>query len=55
MKNLRKGYFKQNYPVSKLTQSLVNRDIIEAHCDRFSKKLEEYGWLSPVIIDDKGN
>ena len=55
MKTIKKGTFEANYPISKLKQSLVNRDIVENHSNNFSKKLNEYGWLSPVIIDDKGN
>jgi len=55
MKNLKKGLFEANYPISKLTQSLVNRDIVVKHTEKFAKKLKEFGWLSPVIIDEKGN
>jgi len=49
------GTYKSDYPIKKLKQSLVNRDIVKNHCDLFSKKIAEFGWLSPIIIDDKGN
>ena len=55
MKNLKKGTFNANHPISELKQSLVNRDIVTNHTERFAGKLKEYNWLSPIIIDDKGN
>jgi hypothetical protein len=55
MNTLKKGTFDANYPISELKQSLVNRDIVENHLNNFAKKLDKFGWLSPIIIDDKGN
>jgi len=49
------GKFKSNYPINKLKESLVNRDIVENHTQTFENKIKEFGWLSPVIIDDLGN
>lgn len=58
MKNLKKiktGTFNANFPIENLKQSLVNRDIVSKHSDLFGKKISAYGWLSPIIIDEKGN
>jgi len=55
MNTLKKGTFNANYPISELKQSLVNRDIVVNHLNNFAKKLDEFGWLSPIIIDEKGN
>ena len=58
MKNLKEvktGTFNAKFPIEKLKQSLVNRDIVSKHSDLFGKKISAYGWLSPVIIDEKGN
>ncbi len=49
------GKFISDYPIINLKQSLINRDIVENHTNIFSKKIKEFGWLSPVIIDNKGN
>ena len=49
------GTFDANYPVSKLNHSLVNRDIVKQHSQHFKGKIERYGWLVPIVIDDKGN
>ena len=54
-RQMRTGKFIAQYPIKDLKQSLVNRDIVSNHSDLFAKKIEEYGWLSPIIIDDKGN
>jgi len=52
---IKRGQFNAYYPVSDLKHSLVNRDIVQNHSDIFKKKLQQYGWLSPIIIDTKGN
>jgi len=49
------GKFDVNYPIGNLKQSLVNRDIVKNHSELFSKKITEYGWMSPIIIDTNGN
>tara|TARA_R110000822_G_scaffold251226_1_gene378149 strand:- start:673 stop:1416 length:744 start_codon:yes stop_codon:yes gene_type:complete len=49
------GSFNANYPVNELKHSLVNRDIVEKHSEKFINKIEEFGWLSPIVIDDRGN
>ena len=49
------GEFNSNYPIAKLKESLVNRDIVENHTKTFTNKIKEFGWLSPVIIDKSGN
>ena len=51
----KRGQFNAYYPVSDLKHSLVNRDIVQNHSDVFKKKLQKFGWLSPIIIDTKGN
>jgi hypothetical protein len=57
MKNqeIKVGKYNAFYPIENLKQSLVNRDIVKNHSDLFSKKISEYGWMSPIIIDDNGN
>ncbi len=55
LKEIKKGTFNANFPIADLVQSSVNRDTVSKHSDNFAKKLKNYGWLSPVIIDEKGN
>ena len=49
------GKFNLNYPTKKLKHSIVNRDIVTNHSDSFKSKVEEFGWLVPIIIDQYGN
>lgn len=54
-KEIKTGTFNAKFPIEHLKQSLVNRDIVSKHSDLFGKKISAYGWLSPIIIDEKGN
>jgi len=49
------GRFNAEYPVNKLKHSTINRDIVENHYQGFKNKIEDFGWLSPITIDTKGN
>lgn len=53
--NFKRGTFNQNFPVSQIVYSTVNRDIVEKHSESFAKKVVDFGWLSPIVIDEKGN
>ena len=53
--NIKKGTFQGNYPVTALKFSTVNRDIVKNHSKNFIKKISSYGWIVPIVIDDKGN
>jgi disulfide oxidoreductase YuzD len=52
---IKKGEYKANYSVKKLKRSLVNRDIVENHSASFEKKIKDFGWLLPVVIDSNNN
>lgn len=54
-KQVKVGKFIANYPLKDLSQSLVNRDIVSKHSEQFGKKIEEFGFLVPIIADHKGN
>lgn len=49
------GKFDLNYPTKQLKHSTVNRDFVQNHSDSFKSKVEEFGWLVPIIIDQYGN
>ena len=53
--NIKVGTFQGSYPVSALKFSTVNRDIVNNHSKNFIKKISAYGWIVPIVIDDKGN
>ena len=55
MKKVKVGKFVANYPLKELSQSLVNRDIVGKHSEQFGKKIQEFGFLVPIIADHKGN
>ena len=49
------GKFDLNYPTKQLKHSIVNRDFVQNHSDSFKSKVEEFGWLVPIVIDQYGN
>lgn len=49
------GKFDSNYPIKQLKHSIVNRDFVENHSNSFKSKVEEFGWLVPIVIDQYGN
>jgi len=49
------GKFDLNYPTKQLKHSIVNRDIVKNHSYSFKSKVEEFGWLVPIVIDQYGN
>ena len=49
------GHGDSFFPLKNLKHSLVNRDIVDNHSDVFIQKIKEEGFMSPIIIDSKGN
>ena len=57
MKNteLQRGQFNPYYQINKLKMAKVNRDMMPIHSENFKSKLNDYGWLMPVIISNTGD
>ena len=53
--NIKRGKFERNYEIDKLKPAIVNRKIVQLHRDSFKKKMVEFGFLVPIIVDHKGN
>lgn len=53
--NIKTGTFEKNYQINKLKHAGVNRKIVELHRDSFKKKMVEFGFLVPIIVDHKAN
>jgi hypothetical protein len=52
---IKTGTFNAQYKISDIELAAVNRDFNEKHSLSFSKKLDKYGWLVPVIVSSKGD
>jgi hypothetical protein len=57
MKNteLQRGQFNAYYEIKNLKMADSNRDMMPIHSQNFKTKLNEYGWLMPIVISDKGD
>tara|TARA_R100000951_G_scaffold78887_1_gene66918 strand:- start:235 stop:987 length:753 start_codon:yes stop_codon:yes gene_type:complete len=52
---IKRGDYNAYYPISKLKMAKMNRDIVESHVKRFKSKLNEYGWMMPIVVSQKGD
>jgi hypothetical protein len=52
---LQRGQFNPYYEINKLKMAKVNRDMMPIHSENFKSKLNEYGWLMPVVISNTGD
>jgi disulfide oxidoreductase YuzD len=54
-REIKRGEFNQYYPISELKLASVNRDIFQQHAENFKNKLNDFGWMLPIVITNKGN
>ena len=54
-REIKRGDFNQYYPISELKLASVNRDIFQKHAENFKNKLNDFGWMLPIVITNKGN
>jgi len=54
-REIKRGEFNQYYPISELKLASVNRDIFQKHAENFKNKLNDFGWMLPIVITNKGN
>ena len=57
MKNteLQRGQFNPYYEINNLKMAESNRDMMPIHSQNFKSKLNEYGWLMPIVISHNGD
>jgi len=52
---IKRGEFNAYYPIEKLKMASINRDTVEKHAENFKSKLNEFGWMMPVIVSSRGD
>lgn len=52
---IKRGEFNAYYPISNLKMASINRDIFKPHAENFKLKLNNYGWMMPIVISLKGD
>ena len=52
---IKRGEFNAYYLISDLKVANVNRDLFTKHSESFKNKLNEFGWMMPIVISDKGD
>ncbi len=52
---IKRGEYIAYYPISKLKMATVNRDTVTKHAENFKSKLNEYGWMMPIIASLNGD
>ena len=52
---IKRGTFEPYYEIKKLKMASVNRDIFTKHSESFKGKLNEFGWMMPIVISDNGD
>jgi len=52
---IKRGDYNAYYPISELKMATVNRDTVTKHAENFKSKLNEYGWMMPIIASSNGD
>lgn len=52
---IKRGQFNAYYPISNLKMAEVNRDVLLKHSENFKQKLNEFGWMMPIVISSDGD
>lgn len=52
---IKRGEYNAYYPISELKMATVNRDTVTKHAENFKDKLNDYGWMMPIVISSRGD
>jgi len=52
---IKRGEFNAYYSINKLKLANVNRDLFLKHSEAFKTKLNEFGWMMPIVISSNGD
>jgi hypothetical protein len=52
---IKRGEYNAYYPISELKMATVNRDTVTNHAENFKSKLNEWGWMMPIVISSRGD
>lgn len=51
---IKRGEFNAYYSISNIKAAEVNRDLFLKHAENFKSKLNEFGWMMPIVISTNG-
>jgi len=54
-KEIKTGKFNSKFPINKLKIADINRDLTIKHAENFKNKLNNYGWLMPIVVSSSGD
>jgi len=52
---IKRGEYNAYYQISELKMATVNRDTVTKHAENFKEKLNDYGWMMPIVVSSKGD
>ena len=52
---IKRGTFEPYYEIKKLKMASVNRDIFTKHSENFKGKLNEFGWMMPIVVSSNND
>jgi hypothetical protein len=52
---IKRGEFNAYYLISDLKVAIVNRDLFTKHAYNFKSKLNDFGWMMPIVVSKNGN
>ena len=52
---IKRGDYNAYYPISELKMAAVNRDTVIKHAENFKSKLNDYGWMMPIVVSSRGD
>ena len=52
---IKRGEYNAYYPISELKMAKMNRDLVVSHVESFKSKLNDFGWMMPIVISSKGD
>jgi len=52
---IKRGDYNAYYPISELKMATVNRDTVIKHAENFKSKLNDYGWMMPIVVSSQGD
>ena len=52
---IKRGEYNAYYLISDLKVAEVNRDLFLKHAENFKNKLNEFGWMMPIVISKSGD
>ena len=52
---IKRGEYNAYYQISELKMATVNRDTVTKHAENFKSKLNDFGWMMPIVVSSKGD